>query len=46
MSEIGSLGLQKLVIVTTTGFSSVPFPSLMLMLVMVVVVFVIATIHE
>jgi hypothetical protein len=33
MSEIGSLGLQKLAVVTVVGFYSVPSPLLMLLLV-------------
>ncbi len=44
MSEIRNLGLQKLVIVTAVGFSSVPSPSLVLLLVMVVVVPVVVTV--
>jgi hypothetical protein len=46
MSEIKSLGLQKLVVVTPVGFSSVVFPSLTLLLVMVVVVPTVAIIQE
>ncbi len=42
VSEIESLGLQKLVIVTTMGFSNVPFPLLTLLLIMVVIVVVVA----
>ncbi len=44
MSEIGSLGLQKLLVVVVVGFSDVPFPSLMLLLIMVVVVVVVVTV--
>ncbi len=40
MSEIGSLGLQKLVVIAIVGFSGVPSPSLTLLLVMVVVLIV------
>jgi hypothetical protein len=43
MSEIKSLGLQKLATATVVGFH-VLFPLLMLLLVMVVVVHVVATI--
>ncbi len=46
VSEIESLGLQKLVVVVTMGFFVVPFPSLMLLLVMVVVVHVVATVQK
>jgi len=46
VSEIESLGLQKLVVVVTMGFFVVPFPSLMLLLVMVVVVHVVATLQK
>jgi len=46
MSEIISLGLQKLAITTTMDFFGVPSPSLMMLLVMIVVVFVVATIQE
>jgi len=46
VSEIGSLGLQKLVVATTMDFSGVPFPSLTLLLIMVVVVHVVAIIQE
>jgi hypothetical protein len=38
VNEIGSLGLQKLVVAVVMGFSGVFFPSLTLLLVMVVVV--------
>jgi hypothetical protein len=37
VSEIGSLGLQKLAVTTAMGFFDVPSPSLTLLLVMVVV---------
>ncbi len=46
VSEIESLGLQKLVVVVAMGFFGVPFPSFMLLLVMVVVVHVVATVQE
>ncbi len=46
MSEIESLGLQKLVVVVAMGFFGLPFPSFMLLLVMVVVVHVVATVQE
>jgi hypothetical protein len=46
VSEIESLGLQKLAIVTTLGFSNVPFLLLTLLLVMVVVVLVVTAIQE
>jgi hypothetical protein len=41
VNEIGSLGLQKLAVVTAVGFSGVPSPLLMLLLVMVVVLVVV-----
>jgi hypothetical protein len=41
VSEIESLGLQKLVVVAVVGFSGVPSPSLTLMLIMVVVVVIV-----
>jgi hypothetical protein len=44
MSEIGNLGLQKLVVATAVGFSNVPSPLLTLLLVMVVVVFIAVTV--
>jgi hypothetical protein len=46
VSEIESLGLQKLTIAIAMGFSNVPFPLLMLLLVMVVVVLVVTIIQE
>jgi len=44
VSEIRSLGLQKLVVVAIVGFSDVPFPLFTLLLVMVVVVPIIVAI--
>ncbi len=44
MSEIGSLGLQKLAVIVVVGFSNVPSPLFTLLLVMVVVVLVVAII--
>ncbi len=44
MSEIESLGLQKLVVVAVVGFSDIPFPSPTLLLVMIVVVPVIVVV--
>ncbi len=44
MSDIISLNLQKLVLITVVGFSNVPSPLLTLLLVMVVLVLVISTI--
>jgi hypothetical protein len=46
MSEIGSLGLQKLAIATSVGFSNVLFPSLALLIIMVVIVIVATAIQE
>ncbi len=46
VSEIRSLGLEKLVVGTVVGFSYVPSPLLMLLLVMVVVVPVVVAIQE
>jgi len=46
VSEIGSLGLQKLTIATTVGFSGVLSPLLTVLLVMVVVVVVVATVQK
>jgi hypothetical protein len=46
MSEIGSLGLQKRVVVVVVDFFGVPFPSFMLLLIMVVVVHVIAIVQD
>jgi hypothetical protein len=46
VSEIESLGLQKLVIVTTMGFSNVPFPLLTLLLIMLVVIVVVVVIQK
>jgi hypothetical protein len=46
MSEIGSLGKEKVVVVADVGFFGVPFLSLKLLLVMVVVVPVVAAIQE
>jgi c-di-AMP phosphodiesterase-like protein len=41
VSEIGGLGLQKLVVIAVVGFSDVLSPSLMVLLIMVVVVLVV-----
>ncbi len=46
MSEVGSLGLQKLVVAVAVGFSHVPSPLLLLLLVMVVVVLIVPIIQE
>jgi hypothetical protein len=46
VSEIRSLGLQKVVVTTAMGFSSVLSPLLTLLLVMVVVVHVVVTVQE
>jgi hypothetical protein len=46
VSEIRSLGLQKLKITTIVGFSGVPFPSLTLLLVWVVIFPVVAIVQE
>jgi hypothetical protein len=46
MSEIGSLGWQKLAVVIIVGFSNVPFPLLTLLLVMVVVVAIVVVVQE
>ncbi len=46
MSEIGSLGFQKLAIATVVGFSNVLSPSLTLLLVMIVVVVVVLIIVQ
>jgi hypothetical protein len=46
MSEIGSLGLQKLVVVAAMGFFDVSSPSLTLLLEMVVVAPVVIAIQK
>jgi hypothetical protein len=46
VSEIESLGLQRLAITVAMGFSVVPFLSLPLLRIMVVVVVVVAAIQE
>ncbi len=46
MSEIGSLSLQKLVVVAVMGFSGVPSPLFTLLLVMVVVVLVVVAVQK
>jgi len=46
VSEIRSLGLQKLKVATFVGFSGVPSPSLTLLLIWVVVVPVVAIVQE
>ncbi len=46
MSEIRSLGLQKLVVIVVAGVFVVPFPSLTLLLIMVVVVHIIIIVKE
>jgi hypothetical protein len=46
MSEIKSLGLQRLIVSVAVGFSDVLSPSFTLLLVMIIVVFVVAIVHE
>jgi hypothetical protein len=46
VSEIKSLGLQKLAVVVVMGFFGVPSPSLTLLLIMVVIVPILATVQE
>jgi hypothetical protein len=46
VSEIKSLGLQKLAVATVMGFSSVLFPSLAFLLVMVVIIPVVVAIQK
>jgi hypothetical protein len=44
VSEIKSLGIQKLVVVVTMGFFNVLFPSLTPLLVMVIIVLVVVVV--
>jgi len=44
MSEIESLGLQKLAVVAAMGFPGVPYPLLTLLLIMIIVVLIVATV--
>jgi hypothetical protein len=46
VSEIKSLGLQKLLVVAIVGFPGVPSPSFTLLLIMVVVVLIVAAVQE